>query len=152
MSIFPATDIVSDVARAANPRKLQASMARLNNAAAASARPSVSFAANMQAMHVSGSSPTPPSLSRGADSVAPNPDETRSPSVTAGKKFEAFILQSWLETFLPKEESGIFGSGGAAGVWRSMMAEQLGVQLADAGGIGFQKLLAPTRATPPLQA
>ncbi|QGM97998.1 rod-binding protein [Methylocystis parvus] len=134
MSIFPATDLISDVARAANPTKAHLALERLERASAMRADlarhrfDSASLTATgVTTFQHSSSSATAPK----GDATAP----------TAARKFEAFLLQSWLEMLLPKEETGVFGSGAASGVWRSLMAERLGEQLAQAGGIGVQKLL-----------
>jgi flagellar protein FlgJ len=132
MSIFPTTDIVADVARAANPGKARLAFARLERATRAH---------DARDAHIAGVADVRNrTFSTG---VAPSPSAARADAQTpsAGQKFEAFLLQSWLEILLPKEESGAFGSGGAGGVWRSLMAEQLGEQLARAGGIGVQKIL-----------
>lgn len=58
------------------------------------------------------------------------------------RKFEAFILQTFVETMLPKDSEQVFGKGTAGGVWKSMLAEQLGAQLAKGKGIGIAKQLA----------
>jgi peptidoglycan hydrolase FlgJ len=58
------------------------------------------------------------------------------------RKFEAFILQTFVETMLPKESEEVFGKGTAGSVWKSMLAEQLGNQLAKGKGIGIAKQLA----------
>ena len=65
----------------------------------------------------------------------PGPDEVY-------RKFEAFILQTFVETMLPKESEEVFGKGTAGGIWKSMLAEQLGAQLAKGKGIGIAKQLA----------
>ncbi|PPD45176.1 MAG: hypothetical protein CTY15_05190 [Methylocystis sp.] len=130
MSIFPATDLVAGVARAAEPQKLSQAMKRLDATAAAPVQ--TRFAASLDV--------SPPRVA--AERIHASHSRDESPTARkAAEKFEAFILQSWLESLLPKEDSGAFGSGASANVWRSMMAEQLGVQLAHAGGIGLQKAL-----------
>jgi len=58
------------------------------------------------------------------------------------RKFEAFVLQVFVETMLPKQGENTFGKGTAGTVWRSMMAEQLGNQLAQGKGIGIARQLA----------
>ena len=47
------------------------------------------------------------------------------------------MLRNLFESLLPKEESGAFGSGPSAGVWRSMAADQLAGLYAGTGGIGI---------------
>jgi Rod binding domain-containing protein len=69
------------------------------------------------------------------------------------RKFEAFILQSFVETMLPKESEELFGKGTAGSVWKSMLAEQLGSQLAKGKGIGIARQLAaahPAQLAAPL--
>ena len=65
------------------------------------------------------------------------------------RKFEAFILQTFVETMLPKESEEVFGKGTAGGVWKSMLAEQLGAQLAKGKGIGIAKQLAAAQPAGP---
>ncbi|MEO8321901.1 MAG: rod-binding protein, partial [Bradyrhizobium sp.] len=60
------------------------------------------------------------------------------------RKFEAFVLQVFVETMLP-QQGDLFGKGTAGNVWRSMLAEQLGNQLAQGKGIGIAKQLASAR-------
>ena len=65
------------------------------------------------------------------------------------RKFEAFILQTFVETMLPKDSEQVFGKGTAGGVWKSMLAEQLGAQLAKGKGIGIAKQLASAHPAAP---
>jgi Rod binding domain-containing protein len=65
------------------------------------------------------------------------------------RKFEAFILQTFVETMLPKESEEVFGKGTAGSVWKSMLAEQLGNQLAKGNGIGIAKQLAAAHPAAP---
>jgi peptidoglycan hydrolase FlgJ len=63
------------------------------------------------------------------------------------RKFEAFVLQVFVETMLPKQAEDLFGKGTAGDIWRSMMAEQLGNQLAKGKGIGIAGQLAGAHST-----
>jgi hypothetical protein len=160
MSIFPATDIVSDVARAADPRKVQVAMKRLNDFASARMSAGQNFAAAVDRRLKAQAGP--PMLARaqtGAGGPAQYAPEAKPPAVVAAEKFEAYILQTWLEALLPKAEGMLYGSDGAGGVWRSMMAEQLGGQIAKSGGVGLRKLFensqalhAASSAAPPSRA
>lgn len=135
MSIFPATDIVSDVARAADPRRVRIAMQRLETAAAPRQAPPATFDPTLRfADHTREAGRSFVATYERAEATERRPE-------TPGQKFEAFLLGTWLEMLLPKEESGVFGLGGAGGVWRSLMAEQLGAQLAGSGGVGVQKLI-----------
>jgi len=145
MSIFPAVDLVTDVAHAADPRKLSAAMKRLTDVSDGRATTGVQFAS---ALRSAAAAPAPrhaaPAPTPGHAASAPArgaPAETDSPASAAARKFEAYIIQSFLEIVLPKEDQGAYGHGAAGGVWRSMMAEQLGTQIAKAGGVGLQKML-----------
>ncbi|WP_185983573.1 rod-binding protein [Aureimonas mangrovi] len=64
------------------------------------------------------------------------------------QEFEGFVLRSFVEEMLPKENTEFFGAGMAGDVWRSMMAEKIGEEIAAAGGIGIADMLAqsPTLA------
>ncbi|MBO0903594.1 rod-binding protein [Jiella sonneratiae] len=69
------------------------------------------------------------------------------------EQFEGFVLRSFIQSMLPSEDSGFFGEGTAGSVWRSMLAEQIGDEIAKGGGIGIaaeiakrDKLAAPGRA------
>jgi len=150
MSIFPTTDIVSDVAEKADSRRLSAGLQRLRGLAASDIGARGAYPpSSTQEVHAGGVPSSHPGFTaslRQYDSSAVisrvMPAEKKPPAMIAAEKFEAFVLQTWLETLLPRTEGGSFGTDGSANVWRSMMAEQLGVQLARSGGVGLQKLLA----------
>jgi peptidoglycan hydrolase FlgJ len=61
------------------------------------------------------------------------------------RKFEAFVLQTFVESMLPQDASEIFGKGTAGTIWRSMLAEQIGNEMAKGEGIGIAKQLAKAR-------
>lgn len=144
MSIFPSTDIVSDVARAADPLKRDVALRRLNEMGAEQAAAGRAFAAMVDAPKRQSSATQFARATAQGAGLAARAQPSKSPEAVAAQKFEAFILQSWLEVLLPKEEGGSYGSGGAANVWRSMMAEQLGAQVARSGGIGLHKMIEKT--------
>lgn len=60
----------------------------------------------------------------------------------AYRKFEAFVLQTFIEAMLPHDSAVNFGKGVAGDVWRSMLAEQLGSAVAKSGGVGIARFLA----------
>jgi flagellar protein FlgJ len=142
MSIFPATDLVIDVGRAADPAKKADAVQRLERISVSShgldeipktEHSPLNFPKKLSSISLSArSSPTV------AISAHPDKDD----SAVAFKKFEAFLLQTWLEVLLPKENGGAYGHDNAGGVWRSLMAEQLGDQLAKSDCIGIGRLLA----------
>lgn len=151
MSILPPTDIVTEVAQAADPHKLHAAMTRLADLTATLA-PNEHFSALLKgaavepplngADHVSNGSKTSVThLALGGMKSLASSQAGEPRASDVAKRFEAYVIQSFLQTLLPQEEHGIFGQGTAGGVWRSMTAEQLGNQLAKAGGVGLRKIL-----------
>ncbi len=58
------------------------------------------------------------------------------------EKFEGFVLRSFVESMLPSAESSYFGTGTAGEVWRSMLAEEIGDEMARNGGIGIAASIA----------
>lgn len=138
MAINPPTDIVHDVARAADPMRYQAAASRLSQFAASNAEgfDDVFKATMAPAL----SMPSDPYAARTAfrNETALSGDKSK----TAYQQLEAFVLQSFIETMLPKDAEASFGKGTAGNVWRSMMAEQIGTQISKAGGVGIAKILA----------
>lgn len=150
MSIFPATDIISDVVNSADSRRLASGMQRLRKLSVSTADTTVATQAKSDVTHGTKGeisraarfeAVTGPEM-RAADKNMNIHSETKSQSLVAAQKFEAFILQTWIEALLPKTEGGSFGTDGSASIWRSMMAEQLATQLARGGGVGLQKIIA----------
>ena len=149
MAISPPSDIVLDVARAVDPLSYSAAAEKLGRAAAAPEGAGQAFSELMRTMP-----PAPePNLPFhvGAAMV-----ERRNESALAAdraavqldpyQRFEAFVLQSFMETMLPEQSSGLYGDDPANGMWTSMLAEQLGMQLAKSGTLGIADHLG--RATP----
>lgn len=60
-------------------------------------------------------------------------------------QLEAFILQSFIQSMLPKNAKTVFGKGTAGEIWRSMLAEKLATELAQSGQVGLAKQLAQGR-------
>lgn len=57
------------------------------------------------------------------------------------QKFEAFVLQSFIQEMMPDEAEGVFGSGISGDFWKSMMAEKIAEQVASRGGVGIAQTL-----------
>jgi Rod binding domain-containing protein len=53
------------------------------------------------------------------------------------KEFEAFVLQTFIQEMLPKNAEGVYGSGIAGDIWKSMLSEKLAFEVAERGGIGI---------------
>lgn len=152
MIVTATPDVVLDVLDAADPVAQRAATAKLDALKSSGA----DFAATMDA---EASKAAAVAADQSAAKVAeaqsgvvngppvqvikkPGPDEVY-------RKFEAFILQTFVETMLPKESEEVFGKGTAGGVWKSMLAEQLGAQLAKGKGIGTAKQLASAHPAGP---
>ena len=143
MIVTPTSDVVLDVLDAADPVTQRAATAKLD----ALKSPDADFAATMdaEATKAAAADQSAAKVAEAQSGVVngppvqvikkPGPDEVY-------RKFEAFILQTFVETMLPKESEEVFGKGTAGGVWKSMLAEQLGAQLAKGKGIGIAKQLA----------
>ena len=140
MSIAPPSDIVLDVAQAADPAKRQAAVERLAAMAAQGGTPPIDFDAALKTTTPGGRvASTDPSLRLSPLGGA------RGSQVTAGhgsayQKFEAMVLQSFVSSILPKDTE-LFGDSASADMCRSLLAEKLADQLARSGRIGIAKTL-----------
>jgi biotin carboxyl carrier protein len=153
MIVTPTSDVVLDVLEAADPATQRQATAKLD-----ALKPSdADFSASMDSQLDKAKE-----LSKAAASVAGDPSPARTAQADMGpssaaapvrvikapapgevyRKFEAFVLQVFVETMLPQQANDLFGKGTAGNVWRSMLAEQLGNQLAQGKGIGIAKQLA----------
>lgn len=152
MSILPQTDIVTEVAQAADPQKLHNAIARLSELSKARLRPAGDqFSGLVHGIDSAARTNNGVGSAQRSTNVASfdGPAATRRSATPiesqgahdATRKFEAFIIQSWIQTILPSQDHGFFGQGSAGGIWRSMLAEQIGNQIARAGGIGLNKVL-----------
>lgn len=69
------------------------------------------------------------------------PIERKSVASNAAMKFEAFVLQTFIETMLPKDSDSVFGTGTSGDIWRSMLAEHIANEAARTGGIGIAQVI-----------
>jgi hypothetical protein len=148
MSISPPSNIILDVARAANPEKMLAATERLVQFAG-NRGPDASVFASL----VDGAGrkrgpdrPFDPATARVAmqnREVLANGGlrETLSP-MKPYQEFESFVLRTFVESMLPKDAESVFGSGTAGDVWKGMLAEKIGAEIAKSGGIGIAEQLA----------
>lgn len=137
MAITPPSDIILDVSRAADPQRYREAVERLARLRATGASAAISSPPAER--------PTAPSLSAATPSA-------RSPRrrLDAYGQFEAFILQTFVQSMLPKNATNVYGRGTAGEVWRSMLAEKIGEELARSGQVGIaQRLSAAGNRTPP---
>jgi hypothetical protein len=144
MSISPPSDIILDVARAADPVRQQRAIARLSQMAPMAEGESFDRILDAGAAEAAATkSAPPPSDPRpmARPPVGPVATET-SDAAKVFQSFEAMALATMIEAAMPKQGDAIFGSGTAGSAWKSMLAEQIGIQMAEAGGIGMARQLA----------
>lgn len=156
MIVTPTADLVLDVLQAADPVTQRAAIAKLDALRPADA--DFEAALNSQvgeavaragAEHSSATAAQVETGSLGSvNAVAPASLVKAAPPGDVYRKFEAFVLQVFVETMLPAQAQDFFGKGTAGSVWRSMLAEQLGNQLAQGKGIGIARQLAAAHPVP----
>ncbi|WP_373237256.1 rod-binding protein [Cohaesibacter celericrescens] len=144
MAISIPSDLVLDVVKAADPVAQQHATIALGSSNGVRAQPSESALQNaslddesFQQTFSSVAQPAVLSDARGSLSryqMAPV-------STPVGEKFEAMLLHQFLETMLPRESEAVFGKGTAGEIWRSMLAEQVGAQMAKTKAIGLASYL-----------
>ena len=141
MAVHLPSDLVADVLRNADPSRREAAVSRLRSMVT---NPASGFAGVVEAAgtHLSGQAVNVADEGvQGAGSQrvqAGGQNDAR-----AYRGFEQMVLRNLFESLLPNEESGAFGDGPSAGVWRSMAADQLAGVYTNSGGIGLQAMLAP---------
>jgi peptidoglycan hydrolase FlgJ len=131
VSIAPPSDIVLDVAQAADPARVQAAAAKLATLAGTN---DIDFSAVLQS-HVK------PIFTPAAQASVQAPEIARGHQIATQpgspyQKFEAVLLQNFMQSILPKD-SDLFGDNFSADAYRSMMAEQLALQVAKTGRLGI---------------
>lgn len=114
MALPVSGDLVLDVVRAADPAAAEAARARL-----------ASFAAGSESAGFT------------VDAGAPAPAGRPAATPEAFARFEAMVLQSFIQTMLPKDTESVYGEGMSGEMWQSLLAEQLGAAMAKRGGIGI---------------
>jgi len=72
------------------------------------------------------------------------------------RKFEAMVLQTFIQNMLPKDGAAVYGKGMAGDMWKSLMAEKMAQVMAERGGIGIaDRMLGQydaAKAKPPTEA
>jgi peptidoglycan hydrolase FlgJ len=144
MIVTSTPDVVFDVLEAADPATQRQATAKLD-----ALKPSdADFAATMDSQAGKAAAASAAAEAGTASGLAPTRVIKAPGSGEVYRKFEAFVLQVFVENMLPQQANDIFGKGTAGNVWRSMLAEQLGTQLAQGKGIGIAKQLAGAHPPP----
>jgi len=144
MSISPPTDIILDVARAADPLRYQEATQRLSRLsttipadgftdALKAAGPARSQTVSLDPIEM---------LNRLRPTAAPRTHQGGADKAArAYEGFEAVTLTNFIQEMMPKQASALFGTGTAGDVWKSMLAQQIASAMARAGGIGIAEHL-----------
>lgn len=127
LAISPPSDIVLDVARAAEPMDIETARAALLKRAGGVA---ASFTLEMG-----------PRLSRETAATAGAAPAEGTEAAQGFRRFEAMVLQTFIQNMLPKDAEGVYGKGLAGDMWKSQLAEKLANVMADKGGIGIARSL-----------
>lgn len=125
MAISPPSDIVLDVARAVEPAGVEMAKAELTRRAggAIPSAPSPGFS-------LDGTAGFPAPLGR----IGERPAQAET-----YKKFEAMVLQTFIQTMLPRDAENVYGKGIAGDMWKSMMAGKIADVVAERGGVGIAR-------------
>lgn len=140
MSILTAIDLISDVGRAALPSRKAEALHRLERLSFSGEGIAATPNNTITTHNYRDANPSFHISSSRSSSPLNNSSSDRNEAASVFMKFEAFILQTWLEILLPKVDGGAYGDDQAGGVWRSLMAEQFGEQLAKTGALGLARL------------
>jgi peptidoglycan hydrolase FlgJ len=138
LSIAVPSDLVLDVAQAADPQRLQEATARLARLAAGAPDGTAAFGDALQQVKAAAL----PSGGVSTPVMVPDDRPTHAPANTLNpyQKFESLVLQNFVEAMLPQNDD-LFGDAASAGSYRSMLADQLATQLAKSGRIGIAQTL-----------
>ena len=117
MAISPPGDIVMDVLKAADPTAVETARTRLASMASGAAE-SLGFSVT-------------------ASSAMPGRSESAAKTPEAFAKFEAMVLQTFLQNMMPQDTTSVYGEGLAGEMWQSLLAEKLADTMAARGGIGI---------------
>jgi hypothetical protein len=137
VSINPPSDIVFDVARAADPARSVAATERLAQMAPEPDSADAAFSDVLSGLR------TPPvetaSLRTHLELPlvhSPGKSEPLDPQTKAYRGVGAMVLRNLVEAMLPSSEE-YFGEGTAGMIWKSMLADQLGTELAKKVDLGI---------------
>lgn len=136
MAVTLSSDLVMDVMRNADPARRNVAVAKLQSAGG-SPKQEVAFQGVVKSLEPEEAATSTPPLAltfSGRHGAAKQ-------AATPYQGFERMVLRNLFETLLPESESGAFGTGPSAGIWRSMAADQMAGVYADAGGVGIARML-----------
>jgi Rod binding domain-containing protein len=138
LAISPPSDIVLDVARAVDPAELAAARTQLAERARAGAT-------KVEFPDIAASEASSPATAlknmAGMRFTGHAGSEKTDETPKAYQKFEAAVLQNFMQSMMPKDSEAVYGKGLAGDMWKSELARQLGTVLSERGGIGIANKL-----------
>lgn len=133
VAISVISDLVMDVVRAADPMEVQVAQDKLKANKAAFAASSLADAGKGFGAAVD--------VLKSADSQAGLGDTNvrgkRMEIPETYRKFEASVLQTFVQSMLPKDSEELYGKGNAGDIYKGMMSEQFADVISRNGGVGI---------------
>ena len=133
VSLDPASDVIADVIRAADPDRSAAVARRLSDIADLASAPIPSFDSELGRL----ATRTPLATSVQTTVVRAGARERVAADAKNGAQtaFESMFLGNVLGELLPTDAGGYFGEGTAGQMWKSLLADQVARQIAKSGAL-----------------
>jgi Rod binding domain-containing protein len=145
MAIDPPSDVILEVAKAADPARAAAATQRLNALGGAAEvedfSQTLAATAPAPAPAPASDAATPAGLADARTRLADADAAADAKAAKARTDFEAVMLNSFVSEMLPKDSSTVFGQGLAGDMWKSMLADQISRQVAKSGSLGLARRL-----------
>jgi hypothetical protein len=138
LSIKPVTDIVLEVAMAADPARAQAAKQKLldfGDASLGSFKDVLS--AQAPSLRTFSGRWSPEAEARFFSAPTGAAVSAQGGMDEAKRGLETMMAKMMVETMLPKDGGQFFGKDNAGGVWRSMLADKLAAELTKGKGLGI---------------
>jgi Rod binding domain-containing protein len=145
MAFNPSSDVILEVLNAADPSRASLAAQRLSALAASNAEQADFGADLLKAASKADSAPVAVESAADARARLAGADKLKQ----AKTQFEAMMLNSFVSELLPKDSDDVFGQGMAGDMWRSMLAEQVSLQIAKSGKLGLARHLFATHELEP---
>jgi len=133
VAISPPSDLVLDVVNAADPMQVSAAREKLR-AVSATREASVLTASNAGFESAINSIETPASKA-GLGNIHRPEHHEKIPETY--RKFEASVLNTFIQNMMPSDTEEVYGKGSAGEFWKGMMSEQMADEMSKKGGIGI---------------
>jgi flagellar protein FlgJ len=141
MAISPTSDLILDVARAADPVKAQATTRALA-AGASGVEPIAEFSRTLDRVATAPAAPLQDYSYHNPTASIQSSAETKAHKAAVG--LESVLLKSFVDQMLPKDAVNVFGGGVAGDVWKSMLSEKIANEVAKSGSLKLASRLFET--------